>query len=294
MLKSMTAFGRKSLVTELGRFIVEIQSVNRKHLEINVALPRDFTRFEVDLRNWIAKSVLRGQVNVKVTITTTKTSPVIISPNIPLIRQYKEAWDKIQEDLSLRFEESSFAALLSREVGIFINEENIDEEQYKEHIKSAVDKALDELIKMKLHEGMVLQKDISLRANNLRKWITTIAARSPGATQKYRQKLVERLKEVSENISEADERILKEIAIYSEKIDITEEIIRFQSHLDQFDKLIEVESESIGKTLDFLIQELHREINTIASKSSDIEVSRLVIESKSELERMREQIQNIE
>jgi uncharacterized protein (TIGR00255 family) len=295
MLKSMTAFGRKSLVTELGRFIVEIQSVNRKHLEINIVLPRDFARFEVDLRNWMAKSVLRGQVNVKVTIATTKESPVIISPNLPLVRQYKEAWDKIQDDLSLHFEESSFATLLSKEVGIFINEENINEEEYRESIKSAVDLALEELIRMKLHEGMALQNDISSRVNNLKRWIAEISLKAPGATQKYRQRLLERLKEFLEmTASEVDERILKEIAIYAEKIDITEEIIRFQSHLDQFEKLMESGSESIGKTLEFLIQELHREINTIASKSSDLEVSRLVIDCKSELERMREQIQNVE
>jgi len=295
MLKSMTAFGRSCVVTSLGRFIVEIQAVNRKHLEINTVLPKEFVRFEVDLRNWIAKSVLRGQVNVKVNIVLEKESPVVVRPNLPLIRQYKEAWDIILEDLSLHPEESAFITLLSNETGIFLNEENIkDEDGYRDSLKLATDNALQQLVSMKLREGHVLQKDITLRISYLREWINKISEKAPGAANRYRQKLIERLKEVLENLSEIDERILKEIAIYAEKIDITEEITRFKSHLDQFDNLMNSESESVGKTLDFLIQELHREINTVASKSSDLEVSRSVIDCKSELERIREQIQNVE
>lgn len=291
----MTAFGRKSLTAELGRFVIEIQSVNRKHLEINVMLPKEFMRFDVDMRNWISARVTRGQINVKVSIATTKESPLTVSPNLPLIRQYKAAWDQIQDELSLQADDGAFITLLNRDTGIFLNEENLkDEAAYHTALKLAVDQALDELMGMKLKEGAVLQKDLSSRVDKLGKWIAEIAAKAPGATQRYRQKLLERMIEVLENLSEVDERILKEVAIYAEKIDIAEEIVRFNSHLDQFVNLIGSESESIGKTLEFLIQELHREINTIASKSSDLEVSRLVIDCKSELERVREQIQNVE
>jgi uncharacterized protein (TIGR00255 family) len=295
MLKSMTAFGRSSLISSLGKFIVEIQCVNRKHLEINCVLPREFTRFEVDIRNWIAKKVGRGQVNVKISIIAEKESPVAICPNLPLIKQYKQAWDIIHKELEIQSEESGFMTMLSKEVGIFLSEEKMeDEDEYRQTLKSVVDQALHEVLKMKLQEGSVLQKDISLRIVHLQQWIEQIFVKAPFATQRYRHKLVERLKEILENTTEMDERLLKEAAIYAEKIDITEEITRFKSHLEQFHNLIESEAESVGKTLDFLIQELHREINTVASKSSDLEVSRLVIDCKSELERIREQIQNIE
>lgn len=295
MLKSMTAFGRACIATPLGRFVVEIQSVNRKHLEISTFMPKELVRFDPDVKNWIAKQVLRGQIIVKVSAVFDKESPVVVQPNLPLARQYKQAWDKIADDLGIIVEPEAFLKLISKDSGILLFEENIkDEGEYRENLKKAVEGALQDLVAMKVREGVVLQQDINSRLQNLRGWLGAVAVKAPGATQRYRQKLIERLKEVLEGNLEADERILKEIGIYSEKIDITEEITRFESHLGQFSALIGSETESVGKTLDFLIQELNREINTIASKSSDIEVSRLVVEIKSELERIREQIQNVE
>lgn len=294
MLKSMTAYGRHSVVTEFGRFTVEIQSLNRKHLEINIFLPRDFSRFETYVRNLIGQHIHRGQVNVKVTIAITKDAAVTVTPNLPLLKQYKSAWDILQKELSLTSDDSAFFSLLSKESGIFLNEENLTHEiDIEAGLKVAVEKALGELTEMKLHEGKTLQQDFERRLDFLRTSIKTIAARVPGSTQKYRQKLLERIQEVAES-SELDDRLIKEVAIYAEKVDVTEEIVRFQSHLDQLDKIIRSETESVGKTLEFLIQELHREINTVASKSSDVEISKIVIDCKSELEKMREQVQNIE
>lgn len=295
MLKSMTAFGRACISTPLGRFVVEIQSVNRKHLEINTFMPKELVRFDPDVKNWIARQVMRGQIIVKVSAVFEKESPVVVQPNLPLVRQYKEACDRIADDLGIKIDPESFLHILSKDSGILLYEENIkDEAGYRENLQQAVEAALKELVAMKIHEGDVLQKDILSRLQNLRSCVGQVALKAPGATQRYRQKLLERLKEVLESNLDSDERILKEIGIYAEKIDIAEEITRFESHLSQFSDLIGSETESVGKTLDFLIQELNREINTIASKSSDIEVSRLVVEIKSELERIREQIQNVE
>src|SRR5262249_41209254 len=156
----------------------------------------------------ISARVTRGQINVKISIATTKESPLTVSPNLPLIRQYKEAWDQIQDELSLQADNDAFFTLLNREAGIFLNEENLkDEEAYKAALKLAVDQALDELIAMKLREGMALQKDLSARLEKLGQWIAEIAAKAPGAPQRFRQKLIERVKEILENISEVDERI---------------------------------------------------------------------------------------
>jgi uncharacterized protein (TIGR00255 family) len=298
MLKSMTAYSRASERTQAVQFVVEIQTVNRKHLEITVTLPKELAFFDSDVRNWIAQRIARGQVSVKISVAFESESPVEVKPNLPLIRQYKKAWDQIISELSIRPADEAFFSLIGSESGIFLTEDCIkDKEDYRQSLKICVDKALESLIGMKKTEGAALQRDISIRLQNLKSSMSFIAEKAPTAVQRFRQKLVERLKEVlSSDLGSLneDERILKEIAVYSEKIDIAEEVTRFRSHLDQFDQLVHSSQESVGKTLDFLIQELHREINTISSKSSDLDVSRFVIDIKSELERIREQIQNIE
>lgn len=295
MLKSMTAYGRACVVTALGRFVVEIQSVNRKFLEINTVLPKEFLRFDGEIKKWIASSIMRGQINVKVSVALEQTTPLVVTPNLPLARQIKAAWDKIAEDLQLEDNQGFRLSMLAQETGVLLYDENIEEEQeYLKGFRQAVESALKGLIEMKIREGNELQKDIEARLSRLKNWIAQVAVKAPEATKKYRQKLVERLQEVLPGCVENEEKILREVCVFAERVDIAEEITRFDSHLKQFSDLLNASTESIGKTLEFLLQELNREINTIGSKSSDVEVSRLVIEVKSELERIREQIQNVE
>lgn len=295
MLRSMTAYGRHSLSTPLGQFTVEIQSVNRKHLEINTLLPKELMRFDPDIRKIIGIAVVRGQVTVKLTAYFEKVMPITVMPNLPLVRQLKAAWDAIAKDLSLRDPSEFSLDLLHGEEGIFLYGENLqDEPGYRVAIFEVVEGALKAFLAMRAHEGEALQRDISSRLKKLSHWMDEIASRAGGATDKYRQKLLERLESLMPGIMENEERVLREICLYAERIDITEEITRFYSHLQQCEKLFLMEAGSIGKTFEFVLQELSREVNTIGSKSSDIEISRLVIEIKSELERMREQIQNIE
>lgn len=292
MLRSMTGYGRAVLEVPLGRIVAEIQSVNRKHFETNIILPKELSRFDSELRKVLGKAISRGQVTLKIFVYFEQGAPVIIKANLPLARQIKNAWDTIADDLGIKQEFS--LALLANETDILVHEEELEEEEaLRTAIHDAVQLAMINFMNMREKEGALLQQDISDRIGLLKGWIQQISARAPGASEKYRQKLMERLKELGLGNIENEERILREVALYAERMDITEEAIRFHSHLQQAEQLL-VSQVPVGKTFDFLLQELNREINTIGSKASDVEVTRLVVDVKSELERIREQIQNIE
>lgn len=294
MLKSMTAFGRASLTLPLGRFIVELQSVNRKYLEINTSLPSELSCFDPFIKKIIASEVSRGQVNVKLTVIFAKSSPLVVAPNLPLARQEKAAWDLIAKDLGLKEEKGfSLQMLVDKPDILLYAQETADEAEYQNGISQVIAEALKAFVAMKLAEGAILQRDIEMRLATLKSAIEKIALKAPDAPAKQRQKLKERLEEVLPGCVENEERILREICLYADRLDITEEIIRFRSHLEQCHHFMESNA-GIAKTLEFLLQELNREINTIGSKSADVEISHLVVGVKSELERIREQIQNIE
>lgn len=297
MFKSMTAYGRASFATPLGRFSAELQSVNRKHLEINTFLPKELLRYDTDIKKWIAVVVGRGQVNVKISVAFDRESPIVVTPNLPLARQIKSAWDAIGRDLKIPVESNQLInALMQTDDLLIYQEDEHDEEAYRNALKESIDLALKPFLAMKNFEGEVLQKDIVRRFEKLAKIIQEIALKAPGATERYRQRLMDRLNEIMGAPLE-DERILKEVGIYAERIDIAEELTRFQSHLQQVGKLVRGESgleHGVGKPLEFLVQELNREVNTMGSKSADADVSRCVVDIKTELERIREQIQNIE
>lgn len=294
MLKSMTAYGRGTINLPIGQFVVEIQSVNRKHLEIQAILPRELSQFDVELKKWVSLHVGRGQLTLKVYVTYHGPAPFIVKPNLSLAHQLKEAWDQIATDLNVK-EYNFDLSLLSRTEGLLSFEENRDEEEnYRQALKQAFDEAFKGFLQMKSLEGAVLQKDILQRLKKMGHAMKAIEEKAPFATSRYREKLMARLEEVLPGRIENEDRILKEVALFAEKIDIAEEITRFNCHLTQFEELMASKEISVGKTLEFLLQELNRETNTIGSKSSELEIARAVIEIKSELERIREQIQNIE
>lgn len=289
----MTAFGRANIHSEIGDFVVEIQSVNRKHLDISIDLPKELSCFEMDLKKWLQPHVSRGNVHLKVSVSYENTSPIIVHPNIPLARQIKHAWDLIAKDLKI--EEDFKLSLLVDIEGILLFEENVqEEERYSQALKQVLNLALEKFLHMKVQEGNVLQSDILARMQKIYQWIKWIEERAPTATRKYRDKLISRLEELLPGSVENEERILREVAVFAEKIDIAEEITRFFCHMSYLGELIHSDTTNVGKTLEFVIQELNREINTIGSKSSDLEIARFVIDIKSELERIREQIQNVE
>ncbi len=293
MLRSMTAYGRASTQLPLGRFVVEVQSVNRKFLEVNALLPKELARFESEVKQWIGGVVARGQVSCKVSAFFESSTPMVVSPNIPLAREIKAAWDKIAKAVGVAQKfELSFLADVG---GMFIyGEEMPDEELYRQALKGVVEKALESFLAMKAREGQHLLDDIAQRMYKLVQMIGQIALYAPDATKRYQQKLKERIEALVPGSVDNDERLLREIGIYAEKVDIAEEITRFSSHLSQLDGLLNSAEVSVGKTLEFVLQELNREINTIGSKSGDMRISCQVVEIKGELEKIREQIQNVE
>lgn len=294
MLKSMTAYGRGIFNAPIGQFVIEIQSVNRKHLEIQVMLPRELSQFDVELKKWLASYVARGQVSVKVNAAFHGPVPFVVRPNLPLARQIRDAWDEIAKDLNVEMPNFDLALLKGTE-GLLSFEENRDEEEnYRQVLKQAFEKALKGFIQMKEQEGSVLQNDMIGRLKKMGQEMKLIEGKTPFATSRYREKLIARLEEILPGRIENEERILREVALFADKIDITEEITRFNCHLTHFEELIHSKELSVGKTLEFLVQELNREVNTIGSKSSELEIARAVIDIKTELERIREQIQNIE
>lgn len=289
----MTAYGRTSFHSNIGDFVVEIQSVNRKFLEINMTLPKELSWAEIDLKKLLLHHIYRGQITVKISVAYENTSPLIVHPNLPLARQIKNAWDTIAKQLNLDVDFD--LNLLANVEDILLYEDNLQEEdRYLHVLKEAVLQALEKFNRMKLQEGTALQADILERTNQMRQWIKLIEHKAPLVSKKYRDKILNRLQELTTTNAETDERLLKEVALFAEKVDITEEITRFFCHLTHFEELIQSEQTHIGKTLEFVLQELNREINTIGSKASEIEISRVVIDVKSELERIREQIQNVE
>lgn len=295
MIRSMTAYGRASVVSSIGRLTVEIQSVNRKHLEINSFLPKELMRYDPEIKKWVSAEVGRGQVNVKVYAIFDKKAPFALIPNISLAKQLKEGWQAIAHELEIPLDSAMLLQLLSQEEKIMLCYEELDnEEEYRNALGEAVTLALKQLMAMKESEGAFLQQDMVDRFKNVKEAIQQVALKAPGATLRYRDRLIERLKEVAGGDAELDERILREVGIYAEKIDIAEELTRFESHLQQVDELLISTQEPSGKTMEFLLQEMNREINTIGSKSSDVEVAHLVVKIKGELERVREQVQNIE
>lgn len=287
MTRSMTAYSR-AISSEIDglKWTVEIHSVNRKTLDVNLYLPRDLLFLDIELRKIIQQSLQRGQVTVKVNFEKEKQS----GAELPLLKKLKSGWEKTAKELGFPKDAITLPFLLSQidQVSLDVYGTKIQTE-----LKKTVGNALDGLIKMKEVEGKALAADLLKRIKLLKDNVSAMEKLSAKAPELYREKLLERLKVILKE-SLDDERVLREVALFAEKADVTEEVTRLKSHLVQFGDLLKSKGESIGRTLDFLIQEILREINTISSKSADLAQTQLAVSSKAELEKIREQVQNIE
>jgi uncharacterized protein (TIGR00255 family) len=290
MLTSMTGFGRAISESKIGKLTAEIQSVNRKYLEVFVSLPKEFSRFEPEIRKWVGEFISRGQVSVRIFLNPNQEMLIGSIPDIKILKDLKKKWEKIAKELKM---DSSGIDLpfLMQYLPVQSRQDMVDEGQLSV-LKECVIKALENLVKMKRSEGKTLAKDLSSRLSILEKLITSVQKHAPDATKKMRQRLMEKMEELLKPAADLEERLLREVAVFAEKVDITEEIIRFRSHISQFKEVLK--EKSSGRKMDFLIQEMGREINTIGSKSLESSISHLVVEMKSELEKIREQIQNLE
>ncbi len=293
MLRSMTAFGRIVETTAIGSLTVEIQSVNRKHLDVKVHCPPELRRFEMDMQNLISGSVFRGQVTVRIIPAYEKQSPISVSPNRELAVQIKKSADKIAQELEINHPDFLIRLLAGSKDILNYTEEIADEQAWKLALISAVSAALKPFMKMKVYEGGKLFEDFTRRIDRLSCLNQEIDQLSDRSVEMMRKKLTEMLETAFQGRVENEETLLREVCLYAEKVDISEEITRFNAHLEHFKEIMESRG-AVGKTLEFIGQELFRETNTIASKVNDIEISRKTIEMKTELERIREQLQNVE
>jgi len=285
MTKSMTAYGR----AEDENIAIEVLSVNRRGLDIRLQLPENFQYLDIEIRKKVAKVALRGQITIKITLTRAEKETASLS----LLKKCKKQWEKTADQLGYSEEEISLPFLLGQ-INRFSSEEiGANAKKYEKELKEILEKALLEFTKMKEIEGKALSLDCKKRLKFLSEILKKIEKISAKSSDKYREKLLERIEEVLGN-KEIDERILKEIALFAERIDITEEITRLQSHFSQSTALLQEKEKSIGRTLDFLIQEMLREVNTIASKTVELAVTQACVMMKAELEKIREQVQNIE
>ena len=290
MTRSMTAYGRAmSKEMQPVSWIVEIHSVNRKGLDIHMHLAKELLFLDIPLRKEVASAVQRGQITIKVAFKKSKDQAALTT-NLKKLKTY---WQKCAQQLDYPIDAIDLPFLLAQMESVPLEEIGLTEEKIETDLKKTLKEAMDSFLKMKEVEGVSLAIDIKKRLKLLAEYLKEVEQETQGAAKKYREKLLLRLEEVAGG-SIDDERILKEVALYAEKIDITEEITRLKSHFEQAESLFSSKEKSIGRTLDFLTQEMLREINTIASKSGDLSVTKRAVLSKAELEKIREQVQNIE
>lgn len=285
----MTGFGRASLEASFGRITVEVQSVNRRYLEIFVSLPKELIRFEHHVRKVVNEKLTRGQVSIRVYLIPNLEAIESLLPDVEVLKELKKAWKKIAQDLGADPKKIDLSFIMQHLPQLPKQESGSDEDGSS--LIECVESAIKALKKMKKTEGKALSKDLSDRLKTLEKMVQEVEKNSGEASEKMRAKLLEKVQEVVGG-QETDDRVLREVAVFAERVDTSEEITRFKSHIAQFKTLFK--EPVVGRKMDFLIQEMGREINTITSKAMEAKVSHLVVDMKSELEKMREQVQNIE
>jgi uncharacterized protein (TIGR00255 family) len=293
-MKSMTGYGRGECAQDGFKITVELSSVNRKQSEISVTLPREMEMLEASIRDILHKHIARGRLNVRVALhASTSNSSARMHLNIPLAKAYTRELNRLARQLKMPG--SVTLDHLVRAPGVFQTDEQIvEEENFSPAVEKALKKALAGLVQMRGREGAALERDLSKRIGIMRQAAARVRKEAPGVAQRYREQLVERIKTSGlEAPGTEDERLLKEVVYFADRSDISEELARLQSHFDQFEDCRK-SPEPVGRTLDFLAQEMNREINTIGSKANDAAISREVVTLKAELEKFREQAQNVE
>jgi uncharacterized protein (TIGR00255 family) len=291
---SMTGFGRGCAEAAIAgvRIQVEIHSVNRKTLDIQISAPREWSGYEAICSEWINDAFQRGRVNVQIKVESAQDSNDSLAMNTDAMAESLNNLKAFAQAQGFDFTpDSSLILDLARSVKD--SSSLPDWKELKDTLQEAFKLALADINAMRLQEGAALAEDLRGRIDELEAFRQQIEKNASGSTQRYRNALLERLKQLELKLDVSDERVLKEVAIYADRSDISEETTRLSSHFEQFLGFLSAD-EATGRKMDFLCQEIHREFNTTGSKSNDIEITRLVIEGKNALERIREQVQNIE
>jgi uncharacterized protein (TIGR00255 family) len=294
MIRSMTGYGRAEAVLEGRKFAVEMKSVNHRYLEISLRLPGMLSSLDTEIKKKIGEQFSRGRIEVTVRVDSDGIAENSgrLTLNLPLARHYHALLCQLKEEFQL--EEEISLAMLTGLRDVFVPTESFqDPEILWEGLSNLLGEAMRTLTEMRVREGESLRRDLTTRLSLIACVLETIAGRVPQVVCEYQKRLGDRIRELTGAMAVDESRLLQEVAIMAEKSDITEEVVRFRSHIEQFTDLLTI-GDGAGRKIDFLIQEMGREVNTIGSKSGDAGISRDVIEIKSELAKLREQVQNIE
>jgi uncharacterized protein (TIGR00255 family) len=288
----MTAYGRGQAPAREGAWVVELRSVNSRYLDLHFRLPPGLMGLEDRLKKHLSQRMARGRVNVTVKAAGAAEAPPRLVLNRPLVREYRRVLEELRAELGSD-QDPGLAPFLANRDLILVEEADPDLEAMWSELAPAVEAALEELEAMRLAEGAHLAADLAERLDRLAGLLQEAAAAAPEVAEAYRQRLHERIAKLLPDVEADPQRLALEVAVIADKCDITEEAVRAQSHLEQFRAFLAA-AEPVGRKLDFLLQELNREANTMSSKLPDAPASQLVVEIKAELERLREQVQNLE
>ena len=292
MVMSMTGFGRAELSVGTRDIIVEIKSVNHRYYEFSCRTGRGYSFLEDKLKKYVGEKVARGKVDMYVSVTENDDTAVEVELNRPLAKGYIDAMHTLSQEYGVTDDIS--VSTLARISDLFqIHRPPTDEEAVFNDVKVAVDAAMEHFIEMRRAEGERLSADILSRAERILAIVGEIEERSPVTVQEYRDRLYAKLQDVLQNNSIDDQRILTEAAIFADKVAVDEETVRLRSHFDQMKSFLD-SGMPVGRKLDFIVQEMNREANTIGSKVTDSKLAHKVVEIKGEIEKIREQVQNIE
>ena len=292
MIKSMTGYGRAVETVNGREFTVELRSVNNRYLDCTVKMPRSVSFAEEAVKQAVKQSVSRGKVDVFITIKSENSDDTKITLNASVLEGYLTAMRQMVSDFGVRDDIS--VSTVSRLPEVFsVEKPEVDEDQLKADLMSVVDKALAGYDAMRCTEGKALDADLRSRGNTILELVSQVEAGNAQTVIDYRARLENKLKEVLANTAIEESRILTEAAIFADKVCVDEETVRLRSHLQQMNTML-TGGGAVGRKLDFLLQEMNREANTIGSKCTDVRLARIVVDIKAELEKIREQTQNIE
>ncbi len=292
MIKSMTGFGRCEVIEGNRKFTVEMKSVNHRYLDVNIKMPKKLNFFEAAIRGLLKEYIQRGKVDIFITYEDFTENNVSIKYNRELAGEYLRYLKQMADDFSL--ENDVRVSALSRYPEVFtMEEQTIDEESIWKLLKQAVEGAASSFVETRIREGEHLKGDLLEKLDSMLSLVAFIEERSPRIISEYRKKLEDKVKELLEDAKLEESRILTEVTIFADKVCVDEELVRLKSHIDTTRRTL-TEGGSMGRKLDFIAQEMNREANTILSKANDLEISNCAIELKTEIEKVREQIQNVE
>ena len=292
MVLSMTGYGRARLTLHGRDITVEIKSVNSRYFEYSSRLPRGYSFLEDKLKKLVNDKIARGKAELNLTIVNVEAPDTVITPNVELARQYKAAMDEMARQLGMRNDVTLSGLCRFPDMFSAVHAE-ADEAELWQDVQAVAAAALENFVAMRAAEGAKLREDVLARLCTLEKDVGVIEQTSAARVQKYTDKLYARLKELLDGRDIDDARILTEAAIFADKTAVDEEAVRLRSHIRQYRDILAL-SEPVGRKLDFLTQELNRETNTIGSKCNELDITRVVVEMKGEIEKIREQIQNLE